>query len=117
MKVNIAEWIYKNFKIEPEDLEIEMETAFSRRHLGKFKDFKKNKNFNNIPGLYDASSILDRLIVWARAEKRLNDKLPTTFSDIHNFWMRYVKENDLILRNIYIDFNFLKRKRLKINFE
>jgi hypothetical protein len=112
LRINLIKWLIDNYDFKEEDLLKELQYSFNIKQLGFFE--KVMPVGSNIKGLHHISSIIDRLFIWHHADLTFN----YSFSKIDSNWSKFVYNNNIHINNVYIDFNYLKkRQKLKIKFE
>jgi len=116
MQVNLIEWLVDNYNVDKNLLKLELQYSFAKKNLGKYLD---KKELSNVTGLRRVDDSIDRLFIWPHAHNRkgLYKKKTISFVNIHKDWKHFCDINNLDITDVYYDFNFFKKEKLKICFE
>jgi hypothetical protein len=116
MRINLIEWLVNNYYMNRDVLKSELQYSFNNKNLGKYYD---KKELSAIHDLGRVQGSIDRLFIWQHADSRkgLGTKEPFRFLYIDADWRKFCDLNYLDINDVYYDFNFFKKEKLKIKFE
>lgn len=110
MRVNIIEWLTDKYNFNINLLKKEIKFSHMHKNLGNYSN---KKNCSEINGLTRNKNIIDRLFIWNHSDKTFSSK----FFIIDQDWRCFSEINKLLDEDVYYDFNFFKKEKLKIKFE
>jgi len=120
MRVNLIDWLVNNYNVDSDFLKSELKYSFKNKNIGEYQD---KKEAVDIKRLRIARDIIDVLFIWQHADQSaaliegLGNKEPIRFSSIDVDWREFYNINNLDITDVYYDFNFFKKEKLKICFE